>query len=152
MFYADKTASTQTPILARRSSSRGFPIICRGGNRGEAALDSLLPALAPKSTSPSAAFLTLLPVSRLDATATLSADLASPETATLPKLRLAGHQVRQAWDCWASEPFCPSFTPGADSRRVGIPIPFSLHSLGQHRSVHICHPESLNAALDLLAG
>ncbi|KXH65950.1 hypothetical protein CSAL01_08251 [Colletotrichum salicis] len=37
-------------------------------------------------------------------TTAASADLASLETATLSKLRLARHHVRKAWICWASKP------------------------------------------------
>ncbi|UQC74043.1 uncharacterized protein CLUP02_00690 [Colletotrichum lupini] len=65
------------------------------------------------------------PVSRLAATAAASADLASLETATLSKLRLARHHVRKAWICWASKPSAhpPPLVPTV----WGSPIILALH-------------------------
>lgn len=65
------------------------------------------------------------PVSRLVATAAASADLASLETATLSKLRLARHHVRKAWICWASKPSAhpPPLVPTV----WGSPIILALH-------------------------
>lgn len=86
-------------------------------------------------------------VSRLVATAALSADLASPDIATLPKLRLTIQLVKRSWELLSMHALRPSSTPDADCmgflNRCAEVLAFlglALQGLGHCRSVHFCHP------------
>lgn len=86
-------------------------------------------------------------VSRLVATAALSADLASPDIATLPKLRLTIQHVKRSWELLSMHALRPSSTPDADCMgflnrcpKLLAFIGLTLQGLGHCRSVHFCHP------------